>query len=249
MNDDLHSAASTLQAGRFATTRWSTVLAAGRNDSTTARSALERLCHAYWYPLYAFARRSGQSTHDAQDSVQEFLSRCVEKRYLASVDQAKGRFRSFLLTAFKRFRANEWDKAMAQKRGGAALTVSWDELAAEQRYASEPVDRLSADLLFDRRWALTVLQQVLARLRTEQAEAGKLEAFDLLKESLVEPGRGTPQAELATRLDMSEGAVKVAIHRLRRRYRELLVAEIAETVASPEELEEERQALLEALGS
>ena len=232
--------------GHFCTTHWSVVLAAG-NDSTRARHALERLCQTYWYPLYAFVRRQGRSPHDSEDLVQAFFTQCLEKNYLSAADQAKGRFRSFLLIALKRFLANEWDKARTRKRGGGTTLISLDALTAEERYALEPVERLSADRLFERRWALTLLDKVLSRLREEQIAAGRNTVFDLLKDSLTAGGDGVSYAKLAVRLNMSEGAVKVAVHRLRRRYRELLEAEIANTVASPEEVAAERRYLLSVL--
>ena len=233
--------------GHFLTTHWSVVLAAGRSDSTRARNALEKLCQTYWYPLYAFVRRLGHSSHDSEDLVQAFFAQCLEKNYLGAADQAKGRFRSFLLTALKRFLANEWDKARTRKRGGGAPPISLDALTAEQRYALEPAELLSADRLFERRWALTLLDKVLSRLREEQIAAGRNTAFELLKDSLTAGGHGVPYAELAARSGMSEGAVKVAVHRLRQRYRELLEAEIANTVASPEDVADERRYLLSAL--
>jgi RNA polymerase sigma-70 factor (ECF subfamily) len=238
---------SSAQPQWFVTTHWSVVLAAGRGDSTRSRAALENLCRNYWYPLYAFVRRLGHSAHDAEDLVQSFFAVCLEKNYLGAAEQAKGRFRSFLLVALKRFLANEWDKARAQKRGGSHATVSLDSFTAEQRYALEPADRLSADKLFDRRWALTLLEQVVMRLRAEQVAAGKLEQFEQLKECITTAGRGVPYADLATRLGLSEGAIKVAVHRLRQRYRELLEEEIANTVATPEEIDQERRYLLAAL--
>jgi RNA polymerase sigma-70 factor (ECF subfamily) len=232
--------------GNFCTTHWSVVLAAGRSDSA-ARAALEKLCQTYWYPLYAFVRRQGHSPHDSEDLVQAFFAQCLEKNYLGAADEAKGRFRSFLLIALKRFLANEWDKARTQKRGGGAPPISLDALTAEQRYALEPAEQLSADRLFERRWALTLLDKVISRLREEQVAAGRNATFELLKDTLTEGGRGTPYAELARRLGTSEGAAKVAVHRLRQRYRELLEAEIANTVASPEEVAEERRYLLSVL--
>src|SRR6185436_1613027 len=213
----------------FVTTHWSVVLAAGRSDSTRARAALEKLCKNYWYPLYAFVRRLGHGAHDAEDLVQSFFAGCLEKNYLGAADQAKGRFRSFLLLALKRFLANEWDKARTLKRGGTQTPISLDSLTAEQRYALEPAEQLTADRLFERRWALTLLDQVVTRLRDEQAAAGKLGQFEQLKECITAAGRGTPYADLASRLGTSEGAIKVAVHRLRQRYRELLEQEIANT--------------------
>lgn len=235
------------EAGIFATTHWSVVRAAGGSGSTRARAALETLCRAYWYPLYAFVRRLGHAPHDAEDVVQGFFAQCLEKNYLGAADQAKGRFRSFLLIALKRFLANEWDKAHTRKRGGGTRPISLDALTAEQRYALEPADRLSADRLFERRWALTLLDTVLARLRDEQVAAGRLEAFELLKDSLTAGAHAAPYAALAVRLNTTEGAVKVAVHRLRQRYRELLEAEIANTVSSPEEVTAERRYLFSVL--
>lgn len=222
-------------------------MAAGRGDSTRARAALEKLCKNYWYPLYAFVRRLGHGPHDAEDLVQGFFAVCLEKNYLGAADRAKGRFRSFLLIALKRFLANEWDKQRAQKRGGVSSKISLDSLTAEQRYALEPSDQFTADRLYERRWALTLLDQVLTRLRDEQAAAGKRQQFEQLKECITAVGRGTPYSDLATRLDTSEGAIKVAVHRLRLRYRELLEEEIANTVSSPEQIAEERRHLLAAL--
>jgi RNA polymerase sigma factor (sigma-70 family) len=243
---DDHSPAP-IADGRFGTTHWSVVIAAGRVDSTRARDALEKLCQSYWYPLYVFVRRSGRNPHDCEDLVQAFFAQCLEKNYLGAADQAKGRFRSFLLIALKRFLANEWDKERARKRGGGTWSISLDALTAEQRYALEPAERLSADHLFERRWAMTLLENVLTRLREEQTAAGKGAAFELLKDALTSGARGTPYGELAQRLGLTEGAVKVTVHRLRQRYRELLEVEIANTVASPDEVAEERRYLLSVL--
>lgn len=231
----------------FVTTHWSVVLAAGQGDSTRGRAALERLCRDYWYPLYAFVRRLGHGAHDAEDLVQGFFAVCLEKNYLGAAEQSKGRFRSFLLVALKRFMANERDRQRALKRGGASVPVSLDSLTAEQRYALEPAEVLTAEKLYDRRWALTLLDRVLARLQSEQTAAGKATQFDCLKECITSGERGTPYAELGARLSLTEGAVKVAVHRLRQRYRALLEEEIAHTVATPEEVDEERRHLLRSL--
>lgn len=239
--------ANSSQPPWFVTTHWSVVVAAGGGDSTRARAALEKLCRNYWYPLYAFVRRLGHGAHDAEDLVQSFFAVCLEKNYLGAADQTKGRFRSFLLLALKRFLANEWDKARTLKRGGTQATISLDSLSAEQRYALEPAEQLTAEKLFERRWALTLLDQVLARLREEQMSAGKSAQFEQLKECITAAGRGTPYAELATQLGTSEGAIKVMVHRLRQRYRELLEGEIANTVSSPDEIDAERRHLLAAL--
>ncbi len=227
--------------GAFITTRWSLVLAARGSECVPA---LEALCGAYWYPLYAFARREGRGAQDAEDLVQGFFARCLEKDYLATASAGKGRFRSFLLVAFKRYMAKEHARGRALKRGGSETGLELDALTAERRYALEPVDAWSADRLYDRRWALTLLERVLGRIEAEQREAGTAERFGALREFLVAGGRGTPYAELAARLGMTEGAVKVAVHRLRARYREVLTEEIAQTVATPEEVEDERRHLL-----
>jgi RNA polymerase sigma-70 factor (ECF subfamily) len=231
----------------FVTTHWSVVLAAGRKDSQRARDALESLCQAYWYPLYAFVRRLGHGPHDAEDLVQAFFAQCLAKNYLGAADQSKGRFRSFLLLAFKRFLANEWDRKRARKRGGAIPALSLDSLTAEQRYALEPTDQLTADRLFERRWAMTLLENVLTKLRAEQVEAGRAETFAALQDCLTGDGRSSGYQHLAKRIGISEGAVKIAVHRLRRRYRELLQEEIANTVGSPEEVDDERRYLLSVI--
>ncbi len=232
-------------AREFHTTHWSVVVSA-RGDRSGARVALEKLCQAYWYPLYAFVRRQGLSEHDAQDLTQEFFARLLEKDWLAGVDRERGRFRSWLLAALKHFLANEWTRNRTQKRGGGAVLFSFDELDAESRLRHEPATD-SPEQIYDRRWAMTLLEQVMARLRTEMAGAGKLGHFEALKFCLT--GEKSGYAEVGARLGMSEGAVKVAVHRLRERYRALLRAEIAETVATEEEVEDELRALLTALGS
>ena len=247
MSDERESTTDARQA-TFATTHWSVVVAAGQADaSTQALSALEKLCTSYWYPLYAFVRRQGHSPTDAEDLVQSFFARCLEKGWLAAADQEKGRFRSFLLLTLKRFLANEWRQARTLKRGGAFVLCSLDALTPEERYALEPADRMSADKLYERRWALTLLENVLRRLRAEQDSEAKRSAFEQLKPCLTQASRNTPYAELADRLGTSEGAIKVAVHRLRRRYREILDEEIARTVVSPDEIQEERRQLLAAL--
>ena len=233
-------------AREFHTTHWSMVLHA-RGDSAGAQAALAKLCAAYWYPLYAFVRRQGLGEHDAQDLTQEFFARLLQKGWLGDVERERGRFRSFLLAAMKHFLANEWDRSRAKKRGGGVATLALDAMSAETRYRHEPADTQTAEKLFDRRWAMTLLDQVLARLRAEMLAAGKLADFDALKFCLS--GEKTAYAEVARTLDMSEGAVKVAVHRMRERYRALLRAEVAETVAGPEEIEDELRALLAAVSS
>jgi RNA polymerase sigma-70 factor (ECF subfamily) len=233
----------------FATTRWTVVIHAQQGDSTEAREALETLCRAYWYPLYAFVRRQGVTPEDAQDLTQAFFERLIEKNFLADVQREKGRFRSFLLAALKHFLANEWDKGRAQKRGGGAIHVPIDTASAETRYGLEPAHLDTPERLFERRWAITLLDHVLERLRDEHVKAGKAELLEQLKPSLTADKAALGYAELGARVGLSEGAVKVAVHRLRQRYRELLRAEIAETVASPCEVDEELRHLFTALSA
>lgn len=234
-------------ARSFATTHWSLVLAARAPAEAAGADALATLCRAYWYPLYAFVRRQGVGPHDAQDLTQEFFARLLEKEWLNAVARERGRFRSWLLAALRHFLANEWDKSRAQKRGGGITFVSIDDSSAESRYAHEPADTITAETLYDRRWALTLLDRVLARLRDEFVAAGKIAHFEALKGTLT--GDRTPYAEIAAALGLSEGAVKVAAHRLRERYRDLIRAEIAETVATPAEVEDELRHLLAALSA
>ena len=234
---------------QFAVTHWSVVLAAGGSDSTQAHDALERLCKTYWFPIYAFVRRQGHTPHDAQDLTQGFFTRLLERNYLADADRSKGRFRSFLLGALKHFLANEWDKAQAQKRGGGQTLIPIDVATAETASGFEPADNLTADKVFERRWALTLLDQVLRRLRHEYVSDGKEEMFNQLKQTLTEASRSVPYAEIAVRLRTTEGAIKVAVHRLRQRYREMLRAEIASTVGDPAEVEDEIRNLFAALAN
>ena len=232
----------------FAPTRWSIVLAAGCDDvATDTRRALEELIQAYWFPLYAYIRRQGQPAVQAEDLVQGFLTRLLEKKDLARVDRAKGRFRSFLLASLKHFMANEYYKRRALKRGGSVRVISLDALDAEARYAVEATHDMTPDRLFDRRWALAVLDQVLSRLRREYTNTGKAALFDTIKDCLT-PHRGRlSYAPLAQCLGMTQGALKVAVHRMRRRYRDLLRDEIAQTVDSPLQVEEEIAYLMNCL--
>lgn len=225
----------------FTHTRWSVVLAA--QEPVRAKVALEELCHTYWYPLYAYVRRRGYRPEDAQDLTQTFFARLLEKNWLDAVAPEKGRFRAFLLAALKHFLANEWDKALAQKRGGGAIPVA---LEAETRYQREPLNELSPDRLFDRQWALALLETVLNQLRNEYDTDDKRRLFEALRGTLTgdqpEPG----YAEVGRQLGMNEGAIKVAVHRLRKRYRELLRAEIAQTVNDPGQVAEELRSLFAA---
>jgi RNA polymerase sigma-70 factor (ECF subfamily) len=235
--------------GSFCPTHWTVVLAAGGADSVAARDALEKLCRAYWPPIYDFLRRQGHNPHDAQDLTQGFFARLLEKNSFAEADRAKGRFRSFLLGALKHFLANERDKANALKRGGGRMLIPIDAASVETSCGFEPADHTTAEKAFERRWALTLLDQVLRRLRQEYLEAGKEKMFEQLKQTLTEASRSVPYAEIAVRMDTTEGAIKVAVHRLRQRYRELLRAEISSTVASPAEVEDELRNLFAALAN
>ncbi len=234
-------------AGRFATTHWSLVVAAKDRDSPQAQDALASLCASYWYPLYAFIRRQGFSADQSQDLTQEFFARLLEKDFLAAVDREKGKFRSFLLAACKHFLANERDRERAQKRGGGRQLFSLDFNSADERYNREPAHECTPERLFERRWALTLLDQVLARLRQESVETAREKMFDQLKVFLTGEA-GPAYRQVAKQLGLSEGAVKVAVHRLRSRYRELLREEIGRTVATPEEIGGEIRDLFAALG-
>jgi RNA polymerase sigma-70 factor (ECF subfamily) len=231
----------------FATTRWSLVLAARRRSTAESRQALAALCAAYWSPLYAYIRRRGFQIDEAQDLTQEFFARMLEKQSLEHVSREKGRFRAFLLASLKNFLANYRRDERALKRRPAGGIMSLDFAAAEERYRLEPLDRLTPEKLYERRWALALLEQTLARLQAEYEVSGKAIVFERLKPYLSAGREANSYAEAAADLDMSEGAVKVAVHRLRRRYRELLRREVAQTVADPDDLEEELRSLFEAL--
>jgi len=231
----------------FVTTQWSVVLAAARSDTTQAQAALEKLCRTYWYPLYAYVRRRGHAAPDAQDLTQAFFARLLARHWVGDADRERGRFRTFLLTAMSRFLADEWDKARAQKRGGGVAHVPIQLDTAETRYGHEPADHGTPEQGYERRWALTLLETVLQRLRAEYEHAGKGELFAGLNASLVGGREAQPYAELAAKLDMNEGAVKVAVHRLRQRYRKLLRSEIAETMAATEDVDQELHHLFAVL--
>jgi len=227
----------------FVTTHWSVVLTAVRSDTTRAQDALARLCQTYWHPLYAYVRRRGVSPEDAQDLTQEFFVRLLERKAMATVSPEKGRFRSFLLASLNHFLADEWDKARARKRGAGKI-VSLDTECAETWLRQQPVEEMTPERAFELRWAISLLEEVYRRLEQEHRQQGKAELFDALRTTLAGPGNSAPYAELAAQLGMNEGAVKVAVHRLRRRYRDLLRQTIAETVASQAEVEEELRYLL-----
>jgi RNA polymerase sigma factor (sigma-70 family) len=231
----------------FDTTHWSVVTAAKGVDSRIATAALEKLCHAYWYPLYSYIRRKGVPAVDAQDVTQEFFCRLIDKNHLASVDRSHGRFRSFLLASINHLLANEWDKARTLKRGGGHEIISLDAEEAEGRFIQEPALNGSAEKAFDRRWALTLLDRALARLREEFVAVDKLQQFNLLKAFLSNVAGEGDYAALAGPLGLDVGSVAVAVHRLRQRYREIVRAEIAQTVTSEAELKAEMSHLFAAL--
>jgi RNA polymerase sigma-70 factor (ECF subfamily) len=231
----------------FATTRWTVVLAARGRNTPQADVALEELCRTYWYPLYAYVRRQGHSREDAEDFTQAFFARLLEKNYLEGISSTGGKFRAFLLVAVKRFLANEWDRANCQKRGGGVVLFSLDWQDADTRYQIDPPDAVSPDKLYDRAWAITVLEHVIIRLQDEHAADGKAALYAQLKPFLMAGKDALSYGQAAATLQMPEGTVRVAVHRLRRRYRELLREEIAQTLSDPTLADEEMQSLFAAL--
>lgn len=248
MSVNLAGASTPAPALQFATTHWSVVLAARDEESPRAAAALEQLCRRYWPPVYAFIRRQGHGPHDAQDLTQEFFARLIAKRYLDAADAAKGKFRTLLLTAVCRFLVNQHERAHAAKRGGGAVHFALEAEEAEEGYQVEPADPATPETLYERRWAETVVATVLGRLGEEVEASGQRERFELLK-PLLAPGAEAPSgAEVATRLGVTESAVYSAVHRLRKRFGELLREEIAQTVRGSEEVEDELRHLMRALG-
>jgi RNA polymerase sigma factor (sigma-70 family) len=236
------------QAGRFATTHWSVVLAAGHSSSLQHQPALSQLCHTYWYPLYAYLRRHGCDAHQAADHTQAFFTRLLEKETLKRVKPEGGKFRSFMLTALKHFISNERVRAAAQKRGGGRAILSLNLEDAENQYVLEPADDLTPDKLFEKSWALTLLKRAMDRLEAEMAAKGKQALFGQLKGYLAAETETIPYQKVAATLNMTEGTVRVSVHRLRRRCRALLRDEIAQTVTSSEEVDDEIHDLFTALG-
>jgi RNA polymerase sigma factor (sigma-70 family) len=228
----------------FVTTNWTVVVTATRSETTHAHAALARLCQTYWPSLYAYVRRRGYSPEDAEDLTQGFFAHLLAHNAVATVHPEKGRFRSFLLASLNHFLSDEWDKTRAQKRGGGKV-IAFDTQAAETWLEQVPSKNLTPEKAFELRWAIALLEQVYQRLEAEHQQEGKAELFKLLRATLAGPGDAAPYAELAGRLGLSESAVKVAVHRLRRRYRELLRETLAETVTSEAEVEEELRYLLQ----
>lgn len=241
-------AAVSQQGGMFPATRWSIVLRARQHGEPHAAEALAQLCKTYWKPVYAFLRRQGNTPHDAEDLTQGFFAMLLERDSLASVEEAKGRLRSFLLMAVKRFAANEHERANALKRGGRIVHVALDAEEAEQDCVMEPSTDVTPDVLFERQWALALLDTVLKKLRAEYAKDGRERVFDALKDRLSADGEAAKLAQTAAELGMNEGAVKVAVYRMRQRYRRVLHDEIALTVDSPDEVEGEIGHLFEIFG-
>jgi RNA polymerase sigma-70 factor (ECF subfamily) len=231
----------------FATTHWSVVLIAGQGHSEPAQRALETLCRAYWYPIYVYVRRKGYGPDDAQDLTQEFFSQLIAKEHLRLADREKGKFRTFLLATLDYFLAREWSRAHRQKRGGQFTFISLDQQSPEQRYWLEPADNDTPEKKFLRNWALTVLKQTLTALESECEAHGKGALFREVKGLLTGEGNVAAYAEMGRRLAMSEGAMYVAVHRLRQRYGELLRHEVAHTVGEPEQVDAEIRCLMSAL--
>jgi RNA polymerase sigma factor (sigma-70 family) len=230
----------------FVTTRWTVVLAAGRKTTPQAERALEELCRAYWFPLYAYVRRRGHAKADAEDLVQAFFARFLAKNYLEGLSAERGRFRAFLLASLKNFLTNEWKKSQRLKRGGGDTVLSLDWETADTKFQVAATNEPSPDKAFDREWAVALLAHVIERLRAECAADGKARQFDQLKIFLTAGKGAVPHADVARSLGMDEGAVRVAAHRLRKRYRELLRDEIAHTLADPAQVDEEMRALFGA---
>jgi len=235
-------------SAQFATTHWSVVLAAGERELPQAAEALEKLCRTYWYPLYVYVRRQGNSPEDAQDLTQIFFSGLLEKNCFAKADRDRGKFRTFLLGSLKNFLVNEWKRAGRLKRGGGVEFLSIDANVAEDRYAAEPANESNADAAYEQRWAVTLIEQVLTALRQEFHAADKARLFAELKGFIWGDKSTASYAEIAGHLNLTEGTVKVAVHRLRQRFRELLRAEVAHTVARTEDIDGELRHLIAVVG-
>jgi RNA polymerase sigma factor (sigma-70 family) len=233
--------------GHFPKTQWSIVLAAGRRSTPRSEQALTALCESYWYPLYAYIRRRGYDAEEARELTQGFFAKLLEKNYLQDVDRERGKFRSFLLASLKHFLANQYDREQTQKRGGRYSTISLDIESAENKYRLEVGHNLTPEKIYERRWALTLLERVLAQLRAEQAAASQPERFDCLKGFITGESSAVTYCHIAEQLQITEGAVKAAVHRLRRRYGQILRAEISQTVSDPADVEEEIRGLFSAL--
>jgi len=235
------------QSSGFQTTRWTLVQAAAVKPTGDSRRALSTLCQTYWQPVYAFIRRNGYDPDQSQDLTQGFFALMLEKNYLTHADQKRGRFRSFLFTAVKHFLANEWDRSHALKRGGGQVAVSFDVVEAERWYLPSVADNATPESVFERQWALSILEKVMARLRADYINAGKGDQFETLSEFLNEDSNDIGYEELAGQMAMSSGALRMAVHRMRKRYRRLLREEITETVSTPDEIDAEIRFLVAIL--
>jgi RNA polymerase sigma-70 factor (ECF subfamily) len=235
--------------GRFVTTHWSLVLRAGRADADAAREGLQELYQTYWYPLYCFIRRTGRTPHEAEDLTQGFFARLLQKNFVADARRERGKFRSFLLLALKRFLANEWDRQHAQKRGGFQTTVEIDQAMAEARLDAELRQELAPEILFDRQWAMMLLERTMTQLREEYIASGRAKLFEHLNACLTHEEASGSYGQIARELRLTEAAVKQAAYRLRARYREILRAEIGKTVSSPQEIDDELRFLFACFGS
>lgn len=247
---DTPSGASHPEAARdpyFVTTRWSVVLSAAHRSSPHSERALAELCQTYWYPLYAYVRRRGHGREDAEDLTQAFFARFLERNSLAGLEADQGRFRAFLLASLKHFLANAWDRSQRQKRGGGIEHLSLDWQDADRRYHLDPADPATPESVFDREWALALLESVLRRLEAECAAEGRKDLFERARCFLMVGQEAIPYAQVAVEMGVEEGAVRVAVHRLRKRYRDLLRQEIAQTLADPSNVEEELRSLQSAL--
>jgi len=231
---------------QFNTTHWSVILAA-RGESADAQEALEKLCRVYWYPLYVFVRRQGHSPEDTEDLIQGFFARLLERKDLETVQRERGRFRSYLLVSLKHFVLNEQLRARAEKRGGGKSFISLDEVEAEKKFAQEPVDKSTPEKIFERRWAMALLDTVLERLRKEYETTERLRLFESLRWFLSDEPAEQSQAQIGAQLGLSTGAIKQAVRRLRQRYRELLHEEVANTVATAADIDDEVRHLVEVL--
>jgi RNA polymerase sigma-70 factor (ECF subfamily) len=235
--------------GRFVTTRWTLVLAAADTASPDSREALAALCQDYWYPLYVYARRRGHGPEDARDLTQGFFAKLLEKNYLKAADRERGKFRTFMLTALQRYMANEWDRERAQKRGGGKPPISLDLEWAEGGLAQEPADDMTPEDVFERCWAMAQFEKVIERMRGEMSLPGREARFELLKGYVTGEGGNLPYREVAKQLEVSESSVKVAVHRMRKRFGELLREEVRQTVDRPESVDAEVRHLLSSVGA
>jgi RNA polymerase sigma-70 factor (ECF subfamily) len=247
MSDNIRRNYTSTGRPRFATTHWSVVLEAGKSSSTQQKQALEILCQSYWFPLYAYLRRRGYDTQQAEDHTQAFFAHILERKDLQTADPKYGKFRSFLLVRLKYFLSDERDRAHAKKRGGGKKVLSLSIQNAEGQYALEPSIQLSPEMLFEKSWALTVLERTMDRLEAKMADKNKQTLFNCLKVYLTADKDSIPYENMATELSMTEGSIRVAVHRLRRQYRKLLRDEIAQTVGDENQIDEEMSCLFAAL--